>query len=107
MELVRMRLLMNTQNMVIHIVPVRNVGIMKAVKIVALQTRKNIVMSQKRRNIKMSENPCAFCSEYDADIGAPCFFYKKYDKCPIGWEPTKEELDRICHRNQDDEESEE
>lgn len=43
----------------------------------------------------MSENPCAFCSEYDADIGAPCFFYKKYDKCPIGWEPSKEELERV------------
>ena len=45
----------------------------------------------------MNENPCAFCSEYDADIGAPCFFYKKYDKCPIGWESTKE---KYCNESE-------
>lgn len=39
---------------------------------------------------KGEENPCAFCSEYDPDVGAPCFYYKKYDKCPIGWVPDDE-----------------
>lgn len=61
MELVRVHLLMNIQNMVIHIVPVKNAGIMRAVKIVALQTWKNIVVSQKRRNIKI-KNRGAYCS---------------------------------------------
>lgn len=57
----------------------------------------------------MSDNPCAFCSEYGSDNCALCFFFREEynNKCPIGREPTKEELDRICHRNQDDEESEE
>lgn len=52
MELVRMHLLMNTRNMVIHIVPVKNVGITRAVKIVVLQT---CVASQKKKNIKINK----------------------------------------------------
>lgn len=55
---------------------------------------------------KGEENPCSGCSEYDPDIGAPCYFYKGYDKCPIGWEPTKEELDKVCHRYKENEEKE-
>lgn len=47
-----MHLLMNTRNMVIHIVPVKNAGIIKAVKIVVLQT---CVASQKRKNIKINK----------------------------------------------------
>lgn len=43
----------------------------------------------------MIDNPCACCSEYDPDIGAPCFYYNKSSKCPIGWEPSKEELERV------------
>ena len=91
MELVRMHSRIIIRNM--SIVPVRNADAMKGVKIVTLQMS---VMSQKRRNIKMSENPCAFCSEYDADIGAPCFFYKDREeynyKCPIVGELAEQEL---------------
>lgn len=51
----------------------------------------------------MNDNPCAFCSEYDPDVGVPCFYYNKYDKCPIGWEPSKEERDRMRHQENDSE----
>lgn len=40
---------------------------------------------------KGEENPCSGCSEYDPDIGAPCFYYNGLDKCPIGWDPDEED----------------